>query len=387
MSCRLVVITEIIAPYRIPVFNSLARQPGIDLQVLFLAENDPTQRQWPVYKEEIRFPYEVLPSWRRRVGGHNLLFNWRIARTLQRMCPDAIICGGYNYIASWKALGWAHRNRIPFLLWAESTVRNFRSGSALVESLKTRFVQSCDGFVVPGKSSFEYLHGYGRPKELIFTAPNAVDIAFFDRHAALVRAQADVVRRAMHLPSRFFLFVGRLVSAKGIFDLLKAYEMLPAALRREVGLVFAGDGHGRSQLEKRAAEISPGTVRILGFAPREDLAIYYALAEALVFPTHTDPWGLVVNEAMACGLPVICSNAAGCAADLIEDRGNGRVVPAGDVNQLASAMEQLLRDSELRPQMGRRSREKIQQYSPEACAAGIARAAIARMNAASCTFS
>jgi glycosyltransferase involved in cell wall biosynthesis len=381
MSCRLVVITEIIAPYRIPVFNSLAQQPGIGLQVLFLAENDPTQRQWPVYKDEMRFDYEVLPSWRRRIGGHNLLLNWRIDRTLRRMSPDTIICGGYNYIASWKSLDWARRHRVPFLLWAESTVRNFRKGSALVESLKTKFLRHCDGFVVPGKSSLEYLSSYGTREEVIFTAPNAVDIEFFAQRSAMVRTQDSAYRRAMRLPSRFFLFVGRLVSAKGIFDLLAAYASLPAELRREVGLVFAGDGQLRSQLEEQAAAIVPGTVQIGGFAPREDLAIYYALAEAMVFPTHTDAWGLVVNEAMACGLPVICSSAAGCAADLVNDGENGRVVPAGDVSQLAFAMEQLAGDHELRSQMGRHSRGKIQQYSPEACAAGMAKAAIARVSA------
>ena len=94
------------------------------------------------------------------------------------------------------------------------------------------------------------------------------------------------------------------------------------------------------------------------------------------FPSHTDPWGLVVNEAMACGLPVIASDAAGCTADLVEDDWNGRVVRRGDVAQLASAMEELGRDSALRARMGNHSQERILRYSPEACAAGIARAAL-----------
>ena len=76
MSCRVVIITEIIAPYRIPVFNALAQHNAIDLHVIFLAENDRTQRQWLVHKDEIRFSYQVLPSWRRRIGRHNFLLNW-----------------------------------------------------------------------------------------------------------------------------------------------------------------------------------------------------------------------------------------------------------------------------------------------------------------------
>ena len=106
------------------------------------------------------------------------------------------------------------------------------------------------------------------------------------------------------------------------------------------------------------------------------MASYYALAEALVFPTHTDTWGLVVNEAMACGLPVISTDAAGCTADLVENNWNGRVIRAGDTSQLASAMEELARDEELRSRMGQRSTERILRYSPEAWAAGIAGAVL-----------
>ncbi|HYA26292.1 MAG TPA: glycosyltransferase family 4 protein [Terriglobales bacterium] len=375
MSCRLVVITEIIAPYRIPVFNALAQKPGIDLHVIFLAETDPTQRQWLVHKEEIRFSFEVLPSWRRRIHRRNLLLNWGVDSALRLASPDAVVCGGYNYLASWEALRWARRNRVPFLLWVESTVRDLRSGSLVLESLKRRFLQQCDGFTVAGKSSFEYLNSYGVPEHTIFTAPNAVDTDFFKQAAEQARRNESENRRSLHLPKRYFLFVGRLVKEKGIFDLLEAYAMLAPELRKQISLLFAGDGIARTELERRAAAIQPGSIQVAGFLQREALAVFYALAEAFVFPTHSDPWGLVVNEAMVCGLPVICSSAAGCAADLV-DRQNGRVVCASAVGELASALNELAIDPQLRAFMNRASMEKIQGYSPEACAAGMARAAL-----------
>ena len=116
----------------------------------------------------------------------------------------------------------------------------------------------------------------------------------------------------------------------------------------------------------------PGAVYFAGFVHRDELASYYALAECLVLPTHTDPWGLVVNEAMACGLPIICTDIAGCAADLVKD--NGRLVAAREVQGLAEAMQQIARNSQLREHMSRESRNLIRSYSPEACAAGIAQA-------------
>jgi len=374
MSCRLLVLSEIIAPYRIPVFNELARQSGIDLHVVFLAENDPTLRQWAVYKDEIRFSYEVLPAWRRRIGGRNLLLNWGLSRSLDQHMADRILVGGYNYLASWQALAWARRKRVPVLLWVESTKRDQRGHHRPIEFVKAAFMQRCDGFVVPGKSSIEYLMSYRLPRRAIFTAPNAVDIEFFARLASAVHSDAAAHRRALQLPSRFFLFVGRLVPEKGVFDLLEAYGRLEPELREKMGVVFVGDGILCPELRRRAASISPGVVQFTGFVQRESLASYYALAEAFVFPTRTDPWGLVVNEAMACGLPVISTRAAGCTADLVKDQCNGRVVEAGDIGQLASVMEELARDPQMTVAMGRHSRERIEGYSPQVCAAGIAEA-------------
>ena len=376
MSRRIVILTEIIAPYRIPVFNALAEREGVDLHVIFLAETDPTQRQWRVHKEDIRFSYEVLPSWRRRIRGQTVLLNWGTEKALQQTAPDAILCGGYNYFASWTALRWAERNQVPFFLWAESTKKDFRRGDRWTESLKIGFLRRCQGFVVPGQASCDYLAGYSVPLGKIFVAPNAVDNQFFEQHSFRVRQQADFHRRELNLPPRFFLFAGRLVKEKGIFDLLDAYRALLAGLRREIALVFVGDGPARAELGRRAGD-EAGLIVLAGFAQRERLASYYALAEALVFPTHTDPWGLVVNEAMACGLPVICSDAAGCAEDLVQGCENGLIVPARDIAQLSAAMAKVAADSELRSSMGQHSRERIQSYSPEACAAGMAQAVLA----------
>ena len=376
MSHRLVIVTEIIAPYRIPVFNALAQQRGIDLHVIFLAENDPTLRQWLVYKDEIRFSFQVLRSWRQSFGNHSALLNWGVRSALRRASPDAILCGGYNYMASWQSMWWARRNHVPFFLWVESTSADLRRNNPLIESLKAKFLRSSDAFVVPGKSSFAYLRSYGAPEEMIYTAPNAVDIEFFGQGAQEAHDNAATLRPALHLPARYFLFVGRLVPDKGVFDLLHAYGALSAEVRAAVGLVFVGEGIARAELEKRAAAIGSGEVHFAGFVQREQLPSYYGLAEALVFPTHSDPWGLVVNEAMACGLPVISTSVAGCAADLVEDSWNGRVLRAGDTSQFADAMNELTGDAALRSLMGRRSRERILRYSPEACAGGIAKAVL-----------
>jgi glycosyltransferase involved in cell wall biosynthesis len=377
MKRRLVLITEIIAPYRIPVFNALAARDDIDLRVVFLSETDPSLRQWLVYKDEIRFAYEVLPAFRRRIGKYNLLLNRGLGVALGRARPQAILCGGYNYLASWQALRWAGRQRVPFLLWLESTAADQRRRSAVVEALKRRFVNRCQAWVVPGKASRAYLQQFAVPEGSIFEAPNAVDNAFFVGQAAQARACRDALRAKLRVPDRYFLYAGRLVRAKGVFELLDAYAKLEAALRSAVGLVLVGDGPARSELMERAARIQPGVTQFSGFVQKDGLAGFYALADALIFPTHSDTWGFVVNEAMACGLPVVVTDVAGCMADLVEDGWNGKIVPVNDPARLASAMEYLALREDLRTEMGKRSAQRIVGYSPEACAGGIADAVAA----------
>jgi len=374
VSERAAIITEIISPYRIPLFNALAQRPEISLHVLFLAETDASLRQWEIYRDEIRFSHEVLPSWRKRLGKHNLLMNSGVSRALRTVRPQAILCGGYNYIASWQALVWARTHAVPFLLWSESNIQDQRRGYPLVEFLKREFLDACSGFVVPGQSAREYLRAHKVKECEIFTAPNAVDNRLFAEIAGQVRQNAADYRRKLSLPSRYFLFVGRLVPEKGVFDLLDAYARLDEHLRAEVGLVFAGDGPGRSSLEEQARKIAKGVIRFAGFVQRNELAKYYALAEMLILPTHSDPWGLVVNEAMACGLPIVLSNVAGAAADLVRDAGNGRLLPPADVAALTAAMRELGSDQIRCHEMGVRSQQHIANYSPEAWAAGAAQA-------------
>jgi glycosyltransferase involved in cell wall biosynthesis len=367
---KLVIVTEIIAPYRIPVLNALAQRAEMRLEVIFLSENDPSLREWRVYKDEIKFNYRVLPSWRQRLGRYNLLINRGVHAALSSIEPNAVLCGGYNYLASWSAARWARSHRVPLLLWSESTAWDRRRGYPLVESMKARFLKLCAAFVVPGRSSFEYLTALGIAPQRIFTAPNAVDTALFSNLAETARRKESQVR-SRHLPSRYFLYVGRLVKDKGVFELLEAYAQLEVEIRCNVGLVFAGTGSDSRKLIERAAKISPGAIQFAGFVHREELPEVYAFADALIFPTHSDPWGLVVNEAMACSLPVILTSVAGCASDLVQDGKNGFVIPPRDVARLARAMTRVAEDSAKRAEMGRRSGERIEANSPDKWANGM----------------
>lgn len=374
MKRRLVIITEIISPYRIPLFNALAQHPGVDLHVIFLGETDPNLREWRVYRDEITFSFQVLRSWRKRIGRYNALLNARILSALKKSLPEAILCGGYSYVASWEALWWARKHDVPFLLWSESHQQDRRRQLAPVEFLKRQFLRRCSGFVVPGRSALDYLKTQNVGDQPTFIAPNAVDNKLFAVGADRARKHPTARREHLKLPRRYYLFVGRLVREKGIFELLKAYAQLDAWMRQQIGLVIVGDGPCRLQLQEVAAGVSPGTVVFPGFVHREELVDYYGLAEAFVLPTYTDTWGMVVNEAMACGLPVIVSQLAGCTADLVQEGCNGILVQSKDVASLEAAMKRIGGDAELIRRMGEVSARLILDYSPEKWAASVAEA-------------
>jgi glycosyltransferase involved in cell wall biosynthesis len=378
---KLAIITEIIAPYRIPVFNALAKRSEVDLHVIFLSENDPGLRQWHVYKNEIEFEYEVLPAWRWRFAGFNILINRGVTTALRRFAPDVILCGGYNYFASWQAAYWARARKVPLILWTESTASDARARHRLIEYLKTHFLHLCQSFVVPGIASANYLRELGISQDRIFIAPNAIDNGRYAHLAEEARKKESQVRAKLSLPARYFLYVGRLIKAKGVFDLLEAYSQMDAVIRSAVGLVLVGDGADRDELMRTAVRIKTGNIQFAGFIQRDELAQFYTFAEGLVFPTHSDTWGLVVNEAMSCGLPVIVADVAGCTADLVQDGWNGFVVPPGKTVKFAAMMTQLASDPSLRREMGARSRQRIEAYSPESWSEGIVKATAATRQA------
>jgi glycosyltransferase involved in cell wall biosynthesis len=138
-----------------------------------------------------------------------------------------------------------------------------------------------------------------------------------------------------------------------------------------------GDGPQSQMYQDYCRQYSLNTVVFSGFQHQNALVQYYAIADIFVFPTRTDPWGLVLNEAMAASLPIVCSSAAGAVDDLVEQDGNGFIFPVGDVTRLAEALQQLVDDDDLRKRMGKRSHQIILNYTPQIMAQGFREAIVA----------
>ncbi|MBE9214509.1 glycosyltransferase [Plectonema cf. radiosum LEGE 06105] len=370
---KAIILTEIISPYRIPPFNYLAQDEEIDLTVFFFAETE-SRRSWLVEKEKIQFNYQVL--WGLQLGksyqSAPVFLNPDVIYQLWKQQPDVIICGGWHHFTHWLALVYAEMTKTPLLIWSESTLKDERSVSIIKHKLRTWIINQADGYIIPGKAQKKYLLNLGAREDKIYIAANAVDSVFFTSQAQVYRQQKAICQEKLGISGCVILYIGRLIDEKGIPELLEAFAKLSG--NKQVTLVIVGDGSRLQDYHSYCQQNHLDNVVFTGFQPQSTLPQYYGIADIFVFPTRSDTWGLVLNEAMAAGLPVVCSDAAGAADDLVVNGGNGYLVPVGDVEKLSEALQILVEDESLREKMGLHSQEIIADYTPQKMAQGLKQA-------------
>jgi glycosyltransferase involved in cell wall biosynthesis len=219
-------------------------------------------------------------------------------------------------------------------------------------------------FLPGGTRQARYLARFGVKSERMTVAQMTVDVSAIRRFCATDREGLRLAARArwgISADARIALYVGRLEDYKGIDVLLAAFSRF-AEKEKDARLVIAGDGSLRGQIETIAANPERGVV-YLGRLSGDDVLRAYLAADLVVLPSLFEPWGLVVNEAMACGLPVIVSDRVGCADDLIRHGETGLVVGAGSETELASAIGQLAQDEPVRHRMGQAAERLISNWT------------------------
>jgi glycosyltransferase involved in cell wall biosynthesis len=375
---RLLLLHNIVNPHMTPVFEALSQSEGIDLTVAFFAERE-ADRAWTAGSSST-FRSVILPG--RQV---NLLLRWDtlsfhvnpgFGRFLVEERPDVVVNAGWMSLTNWHAFVACRRKRIPHVLWAGSTHNEPSWQRTLTRPAVRYMVRHSDAWVSYGSASSEYLMALGADRERTVAAYHCIDNRRFLELCAATRARRDSERAALGLGDRrVVLFVGRMLERKGGDHLIDAVARLHRQ-RSDVALLFVGDGPLRAAWEARAAAaLPPSAVRFVGAQPLDELPLYYQLADLFVLPSIEEVWGLVINEAELAGLPVVVSETCGAAVDLVEPGVNGYRVPPGDVEALAIAIGDVLRDDETTRRMGRESRRIVERSTPEKVAASLLRAA------------
>jgi glycosyltransferase involved in cell wall biosynthesis len=300
----------------------------------------------------------------------------KMAKALREADPAVAMIPGWGTPASLIALEWCLRNQRPAVVMSESNAFDEKR-YALAEAIKRIVVSLFSAGLAGGQLQMEYLITLGLPRNRVFTGYDVVDNEYFATNAAHVRENQASLRRELNLPEKYFLASARFVPKKNLRRLMEAF----AFYRNLAGgnhwkLVLLGDGPLRQELVILRHKLDlDNDILLRGFLQYHELPAYYALAEVFVHASTTEQWGLVVNEAMATGLPVIVSNRCGCAPDLVAEGKNGFTFDPGSVESLAKLMLDMCRLSKRQLEdMRGESRRIVEGFTPAHFATGAKRA-------------
>ncbi len=382
--------------YQAPLLRRISQDPSIDLTVLFGSDFSVRGYKDHGFGVEVSWDTPLLEGYRSeflkpfRDKGNVTPFT-PISRGIYRRLQnpdgtpafDALWVHGYASVNSLLAILAANALGIPVLLRAESWLAD-RPRSPLILAAKALFfhlLASGIAAVLPiGTVNSAYWTHYFGPRVPQFRMPYAVNNSYFAELTQRAATREPELRAELNLdPHRpVILFASKLQTRKYAAHLVQAYRAFiashPAAARPY--LVIVGDGEERSNLEALCREPGLEDVRFAGFRNQSELPRFFQLSSVFVLPSRHEPWGLIVNEAMASGLPVIVSTDVGSHADLVTNGTEGHVFPVGDIPALTAALHAVFATPETPSRMGQAAASRVAHWTYEEDLAGL-RAALA----------
>lgn len=360
-------------PYKLPFLELVGRRGEVDLHVFFCRWDSPT-RPWRLERQS-DLKATLLRGWTLPGRGHYRVNPGIVGLLLGRRW-DVVVLSGYSHPTMLLALFCCLLLRIPFVIQGESHVLKRRSGR--VRRWKRRLLfpllRRSRAALATGTLSRRYwVEEVGIAPDRVFIVANTPDVEFFRREADIARPRRMDIRGELgvHETAPLGVFVGRLIRVKGVDLLLEGLARLPAEKRPWLAIV--GEGAERAGLEELAARHGL-PVKFLGWRQTAELPALYAAADFFVLPSRHEPWGVVVNEAMASGLPVVLSEQVGAAHDLLVEGRTGWMVRGETAEAWAAALARCVDDRGQLAAMGEEARELIGGWTHERSADEFQRA-------------
>lgn len=366
---KVVLLHNIFTPHIVPLFKRLQQAAEIDLKVFFTSFTSP-ERNWSTTKE-LGFQHQVLSKMSLSHHGKDYfsyVINPTVLYHLWKEEMDILISAGYDSFSSQVGFFFCKAFGKSYILWSGSTPYEDNWRRRVASPLVKIMVRNADALLAYGSRSKDFLIDLGAKGERTFIAQNTVDIDYFAGRSQLSEAQKHQLKEGMGIKtSQIILYVGQLIKRKGLQYLLPAFGKLKKE-NPEVSLLVVGEGNQEKQFRMLCQNEKITDVFFVGHRDYGQLPEYYGISDVFVLPSLEEVWGLVVNEAMACSLPVIVTRVAGASADLVKEGINGFIVREGNVDDLYRALKLLADDHSLRRRMGKTSFELIQSFSIEQAA-------------------
>lgn len=263
----------------------------------------------------------------------------RMIRKLNVIRPSCIIIPGYYNLIYRDAARWAHERNIITIMLTESNYED-KKRSSFKELIKSIWINKFfNAIFAGGASSSYYLKRLRYPMNKIWRGCDIVDNDYFSRNTLEIRKNAKHYKDKFDLPDKYFLYVGRFSEEKNLIRLIKAYKIYKSYSKVKTwNLVLLGGGPQENRLKNLARKLNLNDIIWPGFKQIDKLIPYYALASCFILPSTREPWGLVINEAMASGLPILASERCGCVLNLVFPGINGYILDPLDINDIAQKM-------------------------------------------------
>jgi glycosyltransferase involved in cell wall biosynthesis len=368
---RLVYLVSHPIQYQAPLLRRIAAETGIELTVLFETLVTAGTFQDAGFGRDVAWDVPLTEGY----AHHAVASKADVERHLA--AADVLWLHGWDSRLRRGALTLAAALGVPTLMRGENTAAAMPDGAGLRGLVKRHYLRTifrhCAGFLCIGSDNRRYYAERGVAAERLFDMPYAVDNAFFAERAEAARPNRDNLRAELGLApdAPVVLYAGKLQRRKHPLALYDAWRRIDGV---RPALVYVGDGEERPALEARVeADGTDAQVRVLGFRNQSELPAFYDLADVFVLVSEREPWGLAINEAMACGTAAIASDQCGVAADLV-DESCGAVVSAGDTAELASALARLVSDRAGLAAKGEAARRRVATWDFEADVAGLKQA-------------
>lgn len=335
---KLVVLTNILTPYRIPLYTELAQHVD-EFTVLLMSERE-ENRQWKLASAPFRT--QVLPGVHVRPPGAevSLHMNYGVIRALRRLNPDVVLSGGFTP-ANLAAAVYCRLFNKRYFAWGEVTLRDATARSTLRNILRRFIVRSAAGCIASSSEARDAFASYGCDAQKVLLAPMPIDVDFFhDRTRDFKRTPECRALREQY-PAPVLLSVGRITHTKGYAELFGIYRRI-IETQPGVTLLVVGNGPQRADYEQYVRDAGWSRVFFTGFVQGAELPKYLAIADAFVFHTLFDPFGAVSIEAMAAGVPVAASVHAASTHDFVDDGITGVRIDPREAYASAQAILRLL---------------------------------------------